>query len=297
YLGSRKEMEGILLGFYLSAIKKLSATKARRAARQLCENDLLSKDGHRESMSGRRIRQEYGLDEGQLDILVDARLLRKEPRLGDFGYELTHDSLTRPVMQNRPFRLPSRLWYTIGGLVGVILLVATLVSWQQYQIAEMAREGAEKQRDAADLARTEAERQAQLAEERRQEAETAKKNEEQRSKLTAEKYTDLLDRYKETGTKTERLQMEKEQLKQEIKQALASTNEQRDKKLAALRKKNDQLGNENEQLTAELEGLRERAQQLIDKNTQLVQAQSAEQVQTLQTQIRLLQDQLNQAPG
>ncbi|MCP4044148.1 MAG: hypothetical protein GY731_19710, partial [Gammaproteobacteria bacterium] len=46
YLGSRKEMEGILLGFYLSAIKKLSATKARRAARQLCENDLLSKDGH-----------------------------------------------------------------------------------------------------------------------------------------------------------------------------------------------------------------------------------------------------------
>lgn len=128
YLGDSKQMELVLRTFYLSAIEKLPAGKVQSSARELCEFGLLSEGGFRESLSARMINTEYGLDEMQLDMLVDARLIRKEPHLGGYAYELTHDSLAKPVMQNRPMRLPKRFWYSTISLIMFILLIAFIVT-------------------------------------------------------------------------------------------------------------------------------------------------------------------------
>ncbi len=254
YLGDRKQMESVLQDFYRSAINKLPAGKAQRDARELCEFGLLSEGGFRESLSGRRIKKEYGLNEPQLDILVDARLIRREPHLGGYAYELTHDSLAKPVMRNRPVRLPKRFWYVAVGILVTILTVATAISWKQYTEAEKARLDTVK----------------------------AKEEETAQREIIAENYRGLLD-------KTQQHENNILMLKDELNQARILTNTGNDQKIATLQKKNEQLNEKNELLSAELQTLQDSAELLIDKNTQLVQAQSAEEVKRLKNQIVLLE--------
>ncbi|MCB0576291.1 MAG: hypothetical protein KDC61_17180, partial [Saprospiraceae bacterium] len=45
-----------------------------------------------------------GVDQEFLDVLVDSRLLRKENRLEDFYYEISHDTLLPAVIESRDKR-------------------------------------------------------------------------------------------------------------------------------------------------------------------------------------------------
>ncbi len=122
-VGGRKAMEGLLQHFYRDALRMLpvwSFPVQRSTARRLCENGLVSPDGHRVSMEEGQIRKQFKTRELSLKTLTKARLLRKEsrPGLDGFYYELSHDSLTGPVMKSRQFRR----WRN-GGLWLLLLLV------------------------------------------------------------------------------------------------------------------------------------------------------------------------------
>ncbi len=65
----------------------------RLAVRHLCEDRLITAGGNRNSRHEDEIVREVGVSKGDLDELVENRLLRREPRLQESFYELSHDSL------------------------------------------------------------------------------------------------------------------------------------------------------------------------------------------------------------
>ena len=117
----RKAMDAILQNFYLDTIKTLPARRDRRRARRLCEVGLLNAVGRRKSLDEEDVVRDYKVRPPILARLENKRLLRKEPRLGAFYYELSHDSLAQPVMNSRHWGLPKLVF--IGLVVNV--LVAT----------------------------------------------------------------------------------------------------------------------------------------------------------------------------
>ena len=126
YLGGRVGMEKVLQGFYRLALGLLPGVGLRRKARRLCEEGLLSPEGHRESLGRGQIRRKYGLGESQLAPLVDAKVLRREDRLDSFSYELSHDSLAKAVHASR---LARRKAWQFSELA-IIVLAAGLMGWQ-----------------------------------------------------------------------------------------------------------------------------------------------------------------------
>ena len=140
YLGERKAMDAILQNFYLDTIKTLPARRDRRRARRLCEVGLLNAAGRRKSLDEEDVVRDYKVRPPILARLEDRRLLRKEPRLGAFYYELSHDSLAQPVMNSRRWRLPKRVFIPLV----VFVLIATGVTLWQIRQAESARAEAKK---------------------------------------------------------------------------------------------------------------------------------------------------------
>ncbi|MCA9421361.1 MAG: SUMF1/EgtB/PvdO family nonheme iron enzyme [Nitrospira sp.] len=136
-LGGRTAMEGLLQSFYRRAVRLLppwSLTRQRGRARRLCERGLLSPTGHRVSMEKGQIRKQYKMRESSLETLTEARLLRKESRPGleGFYYELSHDSLTGPVMKSRRFR--EKALKIALGLVVLFAVVGVAWSVQKTQL-------------------------------------------------------------------------------------------------------------------------------------------------------------------
>ena len=167
YLGDTRFMEGILQNFYRDVIRRIPSPRQRNRARLLCEEGLLNRQGLRLSLEERQIIDNYRVHLETLNTLVDARLLRKEPRLQSFYYEISHDSLAQPVVHSRRFRLPKRVLYggigllTVGAL-GVFMLqlqwhhekaLAVLQAREAERREQAAREQKDKAEAAADKAR------------------------------------------------------------------------------------------------------------------------------------------------
>jgi flagellar motor protein MotB len=96
-----KGMQAALEDFYLATVNSFTGA-TRKRVRRFCEQGLVTLDGYRDSVRGRRIKNLYGLDDETLNRLVDKRLLRREDRLNDVWYELTHDRLAEAVAASRP---------------------------------------------------------------------------------------------------------------------------------------------------------------------------------------------------
>jgi tetratricopeptide (TPR) repeat protein len=126
-LGGLTAMAGILRNFYLATIAKLSGRRARKNARRLCEEGLLTSAGNRLMLLESQIVETYRITREHLATLVQERLLRKEERLENNFYELSHDSLAQPILDCRPWRLPKPLRY---GLFAVALIFIG-ASWAQ----------------------------------------------------------------------------------------------------------------------------------------------------------------------
>lgn len=114
-------MQAALGNYYLNIVNEFSGV-TRRRVRRFCEQGLVTLDGYRDSIRKRRIRKLYGLNDSILDDLVDKRLLRREDRLNDVWYELTHDRLAEAVAASRPEAMLSALvvrgrWLVDGLLV------------------------------------------------------------------------------------------------------------------------------------------------------------------------------------
>lgn len=139
-IGGKEGLERINKNFYLDAIAKLRSKRLRRKARDLCEYGLLSPEGYRDHLGERKIMEEYGLDVGDLDILVTAQLLRREPHRKTYDYELTHDTISYAVRALRPKaspfrRLPLKIKIAWLSILLFILLMPTIIffkiHWQQ----------------------------------------------------------------------------------------------------------------------------------------------------------------------
>src|SRR4029077_17740756 len=74
----------------------------------------------------------YEVSIATLDELVDQRLLRVEPRVGGASYELSHDTLVRPILADRAERRKAtsrrhRRFAFIAGAVAALLVLGFVV--------------------------------------------------------------------------------------------------------------------------------------------------------------------------
>jgi len=148
-LGGEGAMRRILGAFYESRIRQIPA-RERKAARELCDSGLVSSEGRRISLERGQIDAEYRVSGKTLERLVDARILREEPRLESNFYEISHDTLAETIFRDRPWRLPRR--YRVAAAVFVPMLLCGLLygSWSLWSIA--------RQRNLASQARSHSER-------------------------------------------------------------------------------------------------------------------------------------------
>lgn len=88
--------------------KGLSAKPAEElhdTAQRLIEESLITPGNRRNSVVDDTLISEYNVSPDFLDTLVDkSRLLRKEPRLDDFYYEISHDTLLPAIIESRNAR-------------------------------------------------------------------------------------------------------------------------------------------------------------------------------------------------
>lgn len=111
----------------------------RVAIRELCEDALVTHSGHRTSLILDDAEHEIGVPRKDLDALVVARLLRVEARLNSWFYELSHDTLLRPIAVGRRSRHRRRS----AGLAGLVLIAVPALMlllrpyieprWERYQ--------------------------------------------------------------------------------------------------------------------------------------------------------------------
>jgi len=103
-------VERILLKSQQSALisdldKTLTAKEGRELhdmAQRLIEESLITPGNRRNSVVDDTLLDEYDVTKDFLDTLVDkSRLLRKEPRLDDFYYEISHDTLLPAIIESR----------------------------------------------------------------------------------------------------------------------------------------------------------------------------------------------------
>ena len=108
-------------GWRPSRSNLLLFNRPRSAIRRLCEVGLVTR-GSRNSLMADFIEREYGVPRQDLEALVSQhRLLRADSRLDTQFYELTHDTLVKPIKADR-LRRTSKL----GGVL-IIVFVATTI--------------------------------------------------------------------------------------------------------------------------------------------------------------------------
>ena len=86
----------VVTDFYRDCVKDQPAS-----ARHFIEEELVTEQGFRNSFAVEDALKNKRLTQAQLDTLVDRRLLRRSHLLGTDRIELTHDILTRAVVEHR----------------------------------------------------------------------------------------------------------------------------------------------------------------------------------------------------
>jgi len=135
-IGDQKAIEEVLRGFYEVAIANLSSSEERAKARRLCHNELISQTGRRLSVEEGELLRRASIKQGLLHKLVDARILRSEPRVGSVYYELSHDTLIIPIQRSERMRKRARRrhQYEAAAVAGGILIAAlSLFAFKTYK--------------------------------------------------------------------------------------------------------------------------------------------------------------------
>ncbi|MBK7935779.1 MAG: PD40 domain-containing protein [Lewinellaceae bacterium] len=94
--GNEEGLKAILRNFYTDQIAALPAEK-QMIAREIIEEELITETERRRSVAEDDLLHLHA-DRPLLDQLVEMRLLRKEPRLKTFYYEISHDTLVPPIL-------------------------------------------------------------------------------------------------------------------------------------------------------------------------------------------------------
>jgi formylglycine-generating enzyme required for sulfatase activity len=160
-LGGENRMRMILESFYERTVGSIKPRSEARKVRLLCERRLVSSSGRRLTEDEDEIRAQFGVSKERLQQLVDARLLRAEPRLGGIYYELSHDSLVGPILNARRKRANAkRRGAVVAALVTLTLLTTVFGVFLWLQRAERLR----AERRAEEAVKRSAERATLIAE-------------------------------------------------------------------------------------------------------------------------------------
>ena len=126
-LGGAEGLRSVLGDFYRRTVATFPPA-TQRSVQRLCEEGLISKSGRRLSIERDEIGEQYAVQGAILDDLVDQRLLRVEPRVGSTYYELSHDTLVRPILADRAERRKAasrrhrRFAFIAAGVVALLVL-------------------------------------------------------------------------------------------------------------------------------------------------------------------------------
>ena len=117
YYGGHEGLEAEIRDFYQKQLQQLPEIYSRKTglvvadmvdfvdkAQCLIEEDLVTPIGRRCSMVDDFLTNKWQVTHDFLDTMVDSRLLRKELRLDDFYYEISHDTLLPAIIESRDAR-------------------------------------------------------------------------------------------------------------------------------------------------------------------------------------------------
>ncbi len=127
----------------------------RFAVRCLCEERLITAGGNRNSRHEDEIIREIGVAPADLQQLVESRLLRREPRLQEAFYELSHDSLVPSLQAAGGLR---QTWVTGLKIAALAVLIIIVTKWglpyvqSIYEIKSLSSEWAAVQQGKVDVA-------------------------------------------------------------------------------------------------------------------------------------------------
>ena len=145
-VGGETQLQKVLGDFYTRALDQVatqfkSLKGLRKKMETLCERNFITARGRRLLREESEIVERDGVPAQVLSALVERRLLRREPRIGDRYYELTHDTLIAPIQKSREIneRKARRTRVSAAIAAGVLILGGVgfnLYSRAQYQALE-----------------------------------------------------------------------------------------------------------------------------------------------------------------
>ncbi len=135
-LGGELGLASVMNGFYQRTLDEIGGRLDRRKLTALCELGLITSQGRRLSLEESDIGARFGLGPEILAKLVDRRLLRREPRVGSNYYELSHDTLVGPVVQDRAERAARKARRRLMGIAAAAALGLVLAMVGVWFVAE-----------------------------------------------------------------------------------------------------------------------------------------------------------------
>lgn len=97
FYGGPEGIRQIIEDFYQQVIEKVNSTE-REAVQKLLARGLI-RGGRRIMMEASAMREEYWLSQDVLELLHEERLLKRESRKGELYYEISHDTLVKPILE------------------------------------------------------------------------------------------------------------------------------------------------------------------------------------------------------
>ncbi|HNL07711.1 MAG TPA: hypothetical protein PKH93_09065, partial [Chitinophagales bacterium] len=170
--------------FYNSVLQQYPDAETRRRVQQLIEEGLIS-NGRRIILEENYLKERYHLTQADIELLNRERLCRKEARANQWYYEISHDTLLKPINATYEKRRAEEERQRLAAekakaeRKAVEAAAQAEKDRQLREAAEQARKEAETQKEQAEQARKEAETQKEHAEQARKEAETQKEHAEQ----------------------------------------------------------------------------------------------------------------------
>jgi hypothetical protein len=170
-LGGAEALKAILSNFYEETLRKIchrfpQEHGLREKLEQLCEYGFITAKGRRLLREESTIKHDDGVNPEILREMVELRLLRKEPRVGDNYYELTHDTLIEPIQlsrQAREKRKAQEAWQTrqaekrkmrnrliAVGVAATVVLIASgaFTLWQRAKTQQVTRKAEQRTQQA-----------------------------------------------------------------------------------------------------------------------------------------------------
>lgn len=157
--GHQEGLQHIINDFYHNTIQSFSPQRRLNIQRAI-EEDLIRNE-RRISMAA-SVLKDWNITDSELQDLVNKRLLRKDIRLGGAYYEVSHDTLVKPILESYTLRKAKEFRRKILVGIGIGLLfigVAALITvWalNQRNIALDAKNEAQNARIEAEKAREKA---------------------------------------------------------------------------------------------------------------------------------------------